>query len=248
MSSERMTPGRPADRRRPGPYRRAGGAVRGVTVTSESDPMISDVISTVLTAVIGNYLISCFVLGLIVAAVKTARWKGHRSPAVVSGFFVNEFIFYALGVAFTINFVMHSVFGDYAAKTIGWAQSPFQLELAFSSLGFALVCFLVYSRKAQFRAKVGVVAAAVIFGFGAAGGHIYQTVVNADYAVNNTGLLLIGDIVINVVGLVFVIWHAVARRREPVHTTDATTLRGPAAGGAGEGPAGAADTAADVLR
>ncbi|WP_440708964.1 DUF6790 family protein [Herbiconiux sp. YIM B11900] len=187
--------------------------------------MISDIISTVLTAVIGNYLISCFVLGLIVAAVKVLRWKGHRSAAVVSGFFVNEFIFYALGVAFTVNFVMHSVFGDYVAKTIGWAQSPFQLELAFSSLGFALVCFLVYSRKAQFRAKVGVIVAAVIFGFGAAGGHIYQTVVNADYAVNNTGLLLIGDIVINVVGLVFVIWHAIARRREPLHSTDATTPR-----------------------
>lgn len=187
--------------------------------------MVSDIISSVLTAVIGNYLISCFVLGLIVAAVTVLRRNGHRSSAEISGVFLNEFIFYALGVAFTINFVMHSVFGDYAAKTIGWAQSPFQLELAFSSLGFALVCFLVYSRKAQFRAKVGVIVAAVIFGFGAAGGHIYQSVVNADYAVNNTGLLLIGDIVINLVGLVFLIWHAIARRREPVHSTDATTPR-----------------------
>ncbi|MEF2976253.1 DUF6790 family protein [Subtercola sp. YIM 133946] len=186
--------------------------------------MISDIISTILTAVIGNYLISCFVLGLIVAAVKVLRRAGHHSRAEVSGIFLNEFIFYALGVAFTINFVMHSVFGDYAAKTIGWAQSPFQLELAFSSLGFALICFLVYSRKAQFRAKVGAVAAAVIFGFGAAGGHIYQSVVNNDYAVN-TGLPLIGDIVINVVGLVFVIWHAISRRSEPVHSTDAITSR-----------------------
>jgi len=200
-------------------------AYGGTDATPESDPVISDIITAVLTAVIGNYLISCFMLGLIVAGIKVLRRNGHRSPAEVSGIFVNEFIFYALGVAFTINFVMHSVFGDYAAKTIGWAQSPFQLELAFSSLGFALVCFLVYSRKAQFRAKVGVVVAAVIFGFGAAGGHIYQTIANADYAVNNTGLLLIGDIVINLVGLVFVIWHAIARRREPVHSTDATTPR-----------------------
>lgn len=187
--------------------------------------MVTDVISAILSAVIGNYLISCFVLGLIVASAKVLRWKGYRSPTVVSGLFLNEFIFYALGVAFAINFVMHSVFGDYAAKTIGWAQSPFQLELAFSSLGFALVCFLVYSRKAQLRAKVGVVAAAVIFGFGAAGGHIYQTIVNADYAINNTGLLLVGDIVINIVGLAFVIWHAIARRREPMSPTDATTPR-----------------------
>jgi hypothetical protein len=187
--------------------------------------MISDIISTVLSAVIGNYLISCFVIGLLVAAIKVARRKGRRSAAVVSGIFLDEFILWALGVAFTVNFVMHSVFGDYAAKTIGWAQSPFQLELAFSSLGFALICFLVCGRTAQLRAKVGVVVAAVVFGFGAAGGHIYQTVVNADYAVNNTGLLLIGDIVINVVGLAFLIWHAVSRRRESVDGVAVTTPR-----------------------
>jgi hypothetical protein len=183
--------------------------------------MISDVISGILAAVIGNYLISCFVLGLIVAAVKVLRWKGHRSPAVVSGLFLNEFILYALGVAFALNFVMHSVFGDYAAKTIGWAQSPFQLEVAFSSLGFAIICFLVYGRRAQFRAKVGVIVAALVSGLGDAAGHVYQMVVNHDYAVNNTGLLLIGDITINVVGLAFLVWHGIARRSDAVDPTDA---------------------------
>jgi hypothetical protein len=183
--------------------------------------MISDVISTVLAAVIGNYLISCFVLGLLVAGAKIARWKGERTASVVSGLLLNEFIFYGLGVAYVINFVMHSVFGDYAAKTIGWAQSPFQLELAFFSLGFAVICFVAYSRGAQFRGKVGVVVAVVIFGLGAAGGHIYQQVVNGDDAVNNTGLLLWGDIVINLVGLALLVWHAIARRSEPVRTMDA---------------------------
>jgi hypothetical protein len=187
--------------------------------------MISDVISAVLTAVIGNYLISCFVLGLIVAAVKVLRGKRGRSASVVSGIFLNEFILYALGVAFAVNFVMHSVFGDYAARTIGWAQSPFQLELAFSSLGFAVICFLVYGRRAQLRGKVGVIVAAVIFGFGAAAGHVYQMVVNHDYAVNNTGLLLTGDVVINLVGLAFLIWHVIARRVEGVSLTDAPSAR-----------------------
>jgi hypothetical protein len=30
---------------------------------------------------------------------------------------------------------MYTVFGDFAAKTIGWAQSPFQMEPALSSVG-----------------------------------------------------------------------------------------------------------------
>ncbi|MCS5497427.1 hypothetical protein NY547_09280 [Cnuibacter physcomitrellae] len=187
--------------------------------------MISDIISTVLEAVIGNYLISCFVLGLIVAVVEVLRWKGPRTASVISGLFLNEFILYALGVAFAINFVMHSVFGDYAAKTIGWAQSPFQLELALASLGFAIIAFVVCGRRAQFRAKAAVVVAAFVSGLGDAAGHVYQMVVNDDYAVNNTGLLLIGDIVINVVGLALVVWHAVARRHDSRTGTDAAPPR-----------------------
>ncbi|WP_378144760.1 DUF6790 family protein [Cnuibacter sp. UC19_7] len=186
--------------------------------------MISDVISTVLRAVIGNYMISCFVLGLVVAAVQVARWKGHRSASVVSGLFLNAFVFYALGIAMVINFVMHSVFGDYAAETIGWAQSPFQLELALASLGVGLIAIVTHGRRTGFRTKVVVVVAAVVFGLGAAAGHVYQTIVNHDYAVNNTGLLLIGDIAINVIGLILVIWHAVARRGEETHPTDALVL------------------------
>ena len=108
---------------------------------------------------------------------------------------------------------MHSVFGDFAAKTIGWAQSPFQMELALSSLGVGVMAFLLYSPRRAFRGKVALVIATVIFGWGAALGHVYQMVVNHDYAVNNTGLLLWPDIVINAVGLAFVLWHARALRR-----------------------------------
>lgn len=187
--------------------------------------MISDIITGVLSTVIGNYMTSAFVLGILIAAIQVWRWKGERTGATVSGLFLNAFLLYALGVAYAINFVMHSVFGDYAAETIGWAQSPFQLELALSSLGFAVVAIVMHTRTGQFRAKVAIVIAAVIFGLGAAGGHIYQMVVNNDDAVNNTGVLLISDIGINLVGLAFVIWHAVARRRDVSAATDAPAAR-----------------------
>jgi hypothetical protein len=51
-----------------------------------------------------------------------------------------------------------------------------------------------------------------VFAFGAAGGHIYQMFANHDYSANNTGLLLVMDIVIAVVGIALVVWNAVARR------------------------------------
>ncbi len=184
--------------------------------------MISSAINTVLTAVIGNYAISCFVLGLLIAGIGVLRLRGSRTGLAVSGLFVKNFIFYGIGVAMAVNSIMHSVFGDYAAKTIGWAQSPFQLELAFASLGIAVAAFFLYRPDTALRAQLAIVLVMVIFGLGDAFGHVYQTAVNHDHAVNNTGLLLFGDIVINLVGLGFVIWRAVAGRSIRPRKTAAT--------------------------
>ena len=84
-------------------------------------------ISHIIAAIIGNYLTSAFVLGLIVAVVQVWRLARPRTAAEVSGIFLSTFLLYGIGIAQILNFVMHSFFGDYAAKTIGWAQSPFQL-------------------------------------------------------------------------------------------------------------------------
>ena len=181
----------------------------------------------IITGVIGNYMISCFVLGLVVAMVQLARWGRPRGESVVSGLFLNAFLLYGIGIGQLINFVMHSVFGDFAAKSIGWAQSPFQLELALASLGMGIAAIIVHGRGSAFQAKTAIVIAMAVFGFGAAAGHIYQSSVNQDYAVNNTGLLLYGDVLINVIGLAFVVWHATTRRTDSVHLTDATVTPAP---------------------
>lgn len=178
-------------------------------------------INDFLTAIIGNYLTSCFVIGIVVGGIQVWRLKRPRTAGAVSGLMLNNFILYAIGVAQVINFVMHSVFGEYAAQTIGWAQSPFQFELALSSLGFGVIAFIVHGAKNSLRSKAAIVIAAVIFGYGAAGGHIFQMVVNNDYSTNNGGLLLFSDIFINTVGLALLIWHAVARRNQLSAPTDA---------------------------
>jgi uncharacterized membrane protein len=181
-------------------------------------------ITQILTALIGNYMTTAFVIGVVVASVHVLAHRGHRTPGFASGTFLNSFVIWAIGVAETINFVMHSVFGDYAAKTIGWAQSPFQLELAMSSLGIGVMAFILGRRGAPLIGKVALVIAVSVFGFGAAGGHIYQMIANHDYAANNSGMLLVSDIAINAIGLIFVIWHAVARERA-IDATDAEVVQ-----------------------
>ena len=170
-------------------------------------------IATVITALIANYMTTTFVIGLLIAVVQILRLRGRRTGENMSELFLDNYLLWAIGVGQAINFVMHSVFGDFAASTIGWAQSPFQLELAFSSLGIAVMAFILHGRTTQLRAKVALVAATAVFAFGAAGGHIYQMVANHDYSVNNTGLLLAMDITIAVTGIAFVTWNAVARRK-----------------------------------
>jgi hypothetical protein len=182
-------------------------------------------IATVIAALIGNYMTTCFAIGLLVAGVQVLRSPGDRGSTSVSGRFLDAYLLWAIGIAQSVNFVMHSVFGDYAAKTIGWAQSPFQLELAFASLAFGVMAIILHGRSSQLRAKVSIIAAQLILGLGAAGGHVYQLVVNHDHAANNTGLLLVMDVVIALVGLGFVVWHGVSRRRDD--QANAVTAAGP---------------------
>jgi hypothetical protein len=198
----------------------AGTRRTGALIPTTSTSKGTLVIAGIIAALIGNYMTTLFVVGLIVATVKVLTHRGHRPAEFISGTYLNSFVIWAIGIGQIVNFVMHSVFGDYAAKSIGWAQSPFQLELALSSLGVGVMALIVGRRRSPLNGKIGIVIAAAIFGLGAAAGHIYQMVVNHDYAVNNTGLLLASDIAINLIGLAFLIWHVVARRHEAT-TTDA---------------------------
>ena len=61
------------------------------------------------------------------------------------------FLLFSIGVSFFYNFVMHTFFGEMSAKFIGWENSPFQLEVGFASLGFAVVGFLAFRRSFDFR-------------------------------------------------------------------------------------------------
>ncbi|MGI3786001.1 MAG: DUF6790 family protein [Janthinobacterium lividum] len=169
-------------------------------------------IAAIIAALIGNYLTTCFALGLVVALIRIGRHPGLRTSSAASGVLLDAFILYGIGCSQAVSFVMHSVFGNFAAATIGWAQSPFQLELAFSSLGVAIIAFVACRRSSQLRSKAAVVSAIAVFRLGAAGGHLYELVVHDNHAANNSGLLLWMDVITSAFGLAIVVWHARARR------------------------------------
>ena len=65
-------------------------------------------IADTIAFLIGNYMTTLFVVGLIVAIVKIVRDRRGRSPVTISGTLLNSFVFWAIGCAQVVNFVMHS--------------------------------------------------------------------------------------------------------------------------------------------
>lgn len=184
--------------------------------------MIAETIKFLLV----NFTVTLFVLGLLAATIRIGRTRRPRPPATVSGALLDYFLLFSIGISYAWNAVVHSVFGDFSAQVIGWAQSPFQLEVAFASLGFALVGFLAFSRRSDLRVKLAAVLGVTPFLWGAAGGHIYQVVAHGNFAAGNAGPILWTDLLLPVFGLAAVWAHHRALTREPaigdVPTPDAT--------------------------
>jgi hypothetical protein len=180
-------------------------------------------ISHIVAAVTSNCATFAFFVGLLVAAVKIARFRGRRTSAAVSGVLLNMFVFWAIGIAQAFTFVAR-VFGDIAANRTPPGGSLLSLDSAYTSLGFAVMAFVLYGRRAPFIGKVAITTAAAIYGYGAVGGQFFETLVN--HAVHIPGQQpVLSEIVVNAVGLGLLIWHAVVRITQP-STTDAPALAG----------------------
>lgn len=171
---------------------------------------MSALIDGTLWVILGDFLMTFAVIGIIVGLIVAAARHRHGPERWAT--VLDWFLFFGVGVSFSYNFVMHSVFGDFTAKTIGWAQSPFQLELAFASLGLGIVGFLAFTRRADVLLEVAAVAGSGVFLWGAAGGHVYQSITNDDFAFSNAGPILYTDVLLPIVGIVLIILARHARR------------------------------------
>ncbi len=150
--------------------------------------------------VLGNFTLTFFVLGLLASAI--ALWRAtERSRAAILEALFSYFLLFSIGFANFYNFVLHVFFGEMAARFIGWENSPFQLEVGFASLGFAVLGFLAF--KGSFDLRLAAVVGPTCFLWGAAGGHIYQMVKAHNFAPGNAGIIFYSDILIPLVGLLF---------------------------------------------
>ena len=150
---------------------------------------------------VGNYFVTFFVIGLIAAGISLLRKPKPLQISEVSEAFLSYHLLFAIGINNLINFVFHVFLGDIAAKFIGWENSPFQAEVGFASLGVGIAGVLAFKASLPFR--FATLIPPWCFSLGAAGGHIYQMIVAHNFSPGNVGLVLPIDIVMPIVGFLF---------------------------------------------
>jgi hypothetical protein len=172
--------------------------------------MIADVIRFVLS----NFPLTFLILGLVLALIRIFRHEQRGTARIVDALFA-YFLLCSIGLSFLYNFVMHVFFGSMAAAFIGWAPSPFQYEVGYASLGFAVLGLMAFWRSLSFRAAS--VIGPTIFLWGAASGHIYQMITAHNFAPGNAGIIFWMDILIPIIGLALLFLQS----RHPVTGGDA---------------------------
>lgn len=155
----------------------------------------------IITLVVGNYFLTLLILGLIAGFLSLGNKPKPRTTNTVAEALLSYYMLFAIGINNLVNFVFHVFFGDMAARFIGWEQSPFQAEVGFASLGIGIVGVLAFRAGLPFRVAAFIPPA--VFSLGAAGGHIYQMIVEHNYSPGNVGLVLPTDIILPAVGFIF---------------------------------------------
>ncbi len=159
---------------------------------------MAEVIRATLVFVLSNFSLSFLVIGLLFALVAIARApKPLRFQDVIDRLLAWH-LFWSIGVCYFYNFVMHGFFGKMSAAFIGWADSPFQFEVATASLGFSAVGFLAAFRS--FDLRLAAIVGPGLFTLGAAVGHINQMVTQHNFAPGNAGVVFYTDILIPLFG------------------------------------------------
>jgi hypothetical protein len=154
-------------------------------------------IEQVIRFLLSNFTLTFLLLGLIASGIAVLRGPRPITGAQVIEALLSYFVLFSIGFGFLYNFVMHTFFGEVAAKFIGWATSPFQTEVGFASLGFAAVGLLAF--RGSFDMRLAIVGPA-LFLWGAAAGHIYQMIRFGNFEPGNAGVIFYTDILVPLAG------------------------------------------------
>src|SRR5438034_8130088 len=158
-------------------------------------------LSTILVFFIANYFLTFLIIGLLAALISLINKPKPLTINVIAEALFSYYLLFTIGINNLVNFVSHVFFGDFAAKFIGWPNSPFQAEVGFASLGVGIAGVIAFKASLPFRFATLIPPST--FSLGAAGGHIYQMIVAHNFSPGNVGLVLPSNFLIPLTGFVF---------------------------------------------
>ncbi len=178
---------------------------------------MTDPLSVAIAFLLSNFTGTFFVVGVLVALVIVLVRRPGRNG--VFAVFLNWFLFFAIGITYIFNGIMHTAFGDMAAASIGWENNGFQAEVGFASIGVGVVGLIAFPARMPFSLKFAALVGPACFLWGAAGTHIVDIVTTGNMAPNNAGLVLYTDILIPIIG--FALWAGAYATRDRARRTRA---------------------------
>jgi hypothetical protein len=151
-----------------------------------------------ITFLLKNFSLTFLCLSLLVSAVSLLRRPRPVSRAAIADKLLADYVLYAIGFMSLYNCLVHTVFAQTSAAFIGWANSPFQYEVGYASLGFGVAAIVAHRKNltARFIAVLG----PSLFLCGAAVGHVRDIALTHNYAPGNAGVVLWTDIFLPVIG------------------------------------------------
>jgi hypothetical protein len=159
--------------------------------------MIKDFIKFIVI----NFTLTFFLIGIIAALISFYRHGPVKDKALAADAFLKYYCLFAIGFTFIYNAIVHIYFHAMSARIIGWADSPFQIEVGTASLGFGVIGVLAFRKN--FGLRLAAVIGPSIFLLGAAVGHIYQMMVNHNFAPGNAGIIFYTDWIVPLTGFIF---------------------------------------------
>ena len=145
-----------------------------------------------------NFTLTFLVLGIAAALIAAMREPDGFTRENLAEALLAYFILFTIAIAYFYNFIFHVFFGELAASFIGWADSPFQAEVGYASLGFAAVGLLAFRGNCMVR--VASILGPAMFQWGAAVEHIRDMIATGNMAPGNAGIVFYSDILLPVIG------------------------------------------------
>jgi hypothetical protein len=147
---------------------------------------------------LSNFTLVLLTVGLMVAAIALLKEPRPWPAVMVAEALLSTFILFSIALNYLLNFVLHVFFSEMTAGYLGWADSPFQLDVGFASLGFAVIGFLAFKGGPEVR--LAAILGPAFFLWGAASVHLYHMVTLHNFAPDNAGTIFYTDLLLPVIG------------------------------------------------